>query len=52
MVAGAGTATLTVPLSNTVPGAAFYNQGGVLDPGANPAGLVLSAGAVGQIGGK
>lgn len=49
----AGSASLTLPLASSLPvGAAFYNQGAVLDPSLNPAGLALSNGAIGRIGSK
>jgi hypothetical protein len=50
----AGTATITLPLPNdlNLVGARFYNQGLVLDPPANSAGLTTSNGAAATIGKK
>ena len=51
-VGGSAAWTIPVPPSWTLVGASFLQQGLVLDPNANPAGIVFSNAAVGVVGSR
>lgn len=48
---GSGKWTLTLPGSSTLVGVRFFNQAASIDPGVNPASLVVSNACAGMIGG-